>query len=105
MSIKITNPSYLISASATSSQRVQITNGQQCRFIRVVNGHATGHCFVNAGGSTVAATSSNMSVGPLQTRSFERDPNTDTYVAALVSTTTATISVAPVNEDSADNKG
>lgn len=98
MSVHIRTPGNTIGASATSSQRVQLTN-TNTKFIRVVNGSATGVCFVNAGASTVAATSNNIGMAPLETRNFERDPNNDTYVAVLMSTGTATISVSAVNED------
>lgn len=98
MSVHIRTPGYTIAASATSSQRIGPI-AINTKFVRVTNGSATALCFVNAGGSTVAATSNNISLAPLEGRNFERDPNTDTYVAALVSASTAFIGVAPVNED------
>lgn len=99
MSVHISTPSYIISATATSSQRVQITAGLNTKFVRVVNGSASNIAFVNAGSSTVVATSSNAALGPLEARNFERDPNTQQYIAALMSASTAFISAMPVNED------
>lgn len=98
MSIHISTPAYTIAASATSSQRVQITGNTNSKFIRVVNGSASNPCFVNAGGSTVAATSSNVALAPLEARNFERDPNTQQYVAALMAASTGFVIVMPVNE-------
>jgi len=55
---------------------------------------------VNAGATSgVTATNANAALAPFEARNFERDPNTDTFVAVLLSGGTAQVSVMPVNED------
>lgn len=99
MTVHINTPSYIISATATSSQRVQITGNTNSKFIRVVNGSASNIAFIKGGDSTVVATSGSCAIAPLEARNLERDPNTQQYVAALMSASTAFVSVMPVNED------
>jgi len=101
MAIDIKTPSFVINASATSSQRVQLTSGQTCTYVRIANASTSALAFVTAGNSTVAATSNNIAVAPGLSRTFIRNKNTDTYVAALLSSGTGIVSVTPVDEDSA----
>ena len=102
MSIHIRTPGSIVAAS-TSSQRVQLTN-TNARYARVVNG-TTALCFVNAGASTVLATSANVALAPQEARTFERDPNNDTYVAVQLSASTGFVSVSAVNESGGGNQG
>ncbi len=98
MSVHVRTPAVSISASTTSAN-AQITN-TSCKFLRVVNGSATALCYINAGTTNgVTATAFNIALAPFEARNFERDPNNDTWVAVLLSSGTASVSVAAVNED------
>ena len=98
MAVHIRTPGATIAASTTTAN-VQLPAGTG-KYIRAVNSSATALCYVNAGGSGVTATATNIQLAPYESRTFERDPNTDLYVAALLSTGTATIGFSIVGEDS-----
>lgn len=92
----IKTPSVPISASTTTASAQLLPAGSALRFVRATNNSATSGCYVNGGGSGVTATSANICLAPFESAVFERDPNTDTHVAALLQSGTAVITVTLV---------
>lgn len=95
MNIKV--PSVPISASTTTASGALLPTNSVLRYVRVTNNSATSGCYVNAGGSGVTATSANICLAPFESAVFERDPSTDTHVAALLISGTAIITAALVS--------
>lgn len=95
----IRTPGVAISASTTTASAQLLPDGNAGKFIRVVNGSATAVAYVTAGGSGVTATNANIALAPFETAIFERDPTTDTYVAALLSAGTGIVSASIVGAD------
>ena len=96
MTISIHTPVVTI-AGTTSSANVALPQSA-AKYIRVVNGSTTNIVYVNAGGSSVTATTANFALAPFESRNLERDVNTDTYVAAIMDAGTAKIAFMPVAE-------
>jgi hypothetical protein len=97
MAMNIKVPATPISASTTTARGALLPAGSACRFVRVVNNSATSGVYVNAGDVTVTATNANIALAPFESRVFERDPVTDTHVAALLISGTAIISCSLVS--------
>jgi len=97
MAMNIKVPSVAISASTTTARAELLPTGSMLRYVRITNNSATSGCFVNGGGSGVNATNANISLAPFESAVFERDPVTDTHVAALLISGTATVSCALVS--------
>jgi hypothetical protein len=94
--MNIKTPSVPISASTTTANGALLPLGSSMRYVRVTNNSAASGVYVNAGGSGVTATSANIALAPYETAVFEREPTTDTHVAALLISGTAIISAALV---------
>lgn len=97
MGLNIHMPSVSISAS-TSSASAALPAGSG-KYLRITNNSANNIAYVNAGGSSVAATNTNLPVNAYETIIVERDPTTDTYVAAIMSASTATITFVVTGTD------
>lgn len=97
MAMSIKAPSVAISASTTTANAQLIPAGSAMRYVRVTNNSATSGCYVNAGGSGVTATNANIALAPFESVVFERDPITDTHIAALLISGTAIISASLVS--------
>lgn len=96
MAIGINTPSVTVSASTTSAQGTLAAGSG--KYVRVTNGSATSPVYVNAGTSPTA-TNANVSLAPFESRTFERDPNVDVKVAALLFSGTAPITFTVTGED------
>ncbi len=90
MSFDARRAAVAISASTTTASSALPASSDN--FIRVVN-PTTALCYVNSGGSGVAATNANQAVGAYSTEVFQIG-ETDTHVAVLLSTGTGTVSVS-----------
>lgn len=97
MAMNIKVPAVPISASTSTASGALLPAGSALRYVRVVNNSATSGCYINGGGSGVTATSANIALAPFESRVFERDPTTDTHVAALLISGTAIISCSLVS--------
>jgi hypothetical protein len=89
-------PSVEISASTTTANALLPVNNS--KYLRVVN-TTDGTAYVNAGATNaITATNANIGVPPRSVATFERFPNTDLYVAVILSTgaTSGLVSVATV---------
>lgn len=93
MAMNIKTPSVAISASTSSARAALVPTDSVQRFVRVTNNSVTSGAYINAGDSSVAATSANICLAPFQSAVFERDPATDTNVAALLISGTGIVSV------------
>lgn len=90
--LNVHSPSVAISASTTTANGA--LPNSTAAFIRVING-STAVAYINAGAdNTVAATNANIAVRPSGEAIFQRNPNTDLYVAALLSTGTGIVAVS-----------
>lgn len=96
MAMSIKAPAATISASTTTARVALTPAGSSARYIRVVNNSATSGVYVNGGDSSVTATAANICLAPFESAVFERDPNTDSNVAALLISGTAIISCSLV---------
>lgn len=97
MAMNIKTPAVPISASTTTARGALLPAGSSLRYVRVTNNSTTSGCYVNAGDGTVTATSANICLAPFESAVFEREPTTDSNVAALLISGTAIISCALVS--------
>jgi len=97
MVMRITTPSVAVSAS-TSSASAALPNSSGA-YIRATNASTTSGAYVNAGGSGVTATNANVMLAPFQSIILQRDPNTETHVAALLISGNAIVSFTPCGKD------
>jgi len=97
MAVNIKAPSVPISASTTTANGELLPIGSANKYVLVTNNSATSGVYVNAGGAGVTATSANIAIPPMGSMQFERNPLTDTHVAALLISGTAIISCALVD--------
>ena len=96
MAMNIKTPAVPISASTTTASGALLPAGNSARYVRVTNNSVTSGCYINAGNSGVTATSANICLAPNESVIFERDPATDSHVAALLQSGTAIVSAALV---------
>lgn len=72
-------------AASTTTANAAFPAGDNSAFVRIVNG-TNGIAYVNAGAdNTVTATAANIAVRPQGEAIFGRNPNTDAYLAVILS--------------------
>jgi hypothetical protein len=97
MAMNIKVPSLPIAASTSTASGLLLPLGNQAlRYVRVTNNSATSGCYVNAGAAGVTATSANICLAPFETAVLEREPTTDSTLAVLLQSGTATITAVLV---------
>jgi hypothetical protein len=90
---RLSTKSASVSIVASTSSASAAIPSSGAEYIRVINPTLSDICHVATGGSSVAATTANIAVGPLSSEIFKIGPN-DTHVAVIMVAGAAIIPVS-----------